>query len=326
MPTTTMILPRFVGRVLLGAMLIMAAHITGATGARADRDDFATPQGLLNWIKNYRTHPEPERLPDAVQAMRAHNMLADGRKAGLQIGFTAGVLGDNPDMAEDLVLAMFPMPPKEQLLIIKAIAYSGLTNWRELLAGLVERMPARAVLIDKFLFKNSPTLMDVPLDQDEAILDTLWGYYIATGRPGPIRRIVEALQWSNNYDDIDKLTVALTAKWTLAANAERDPDLLPLYRRILIGRPKAIAEPLQEVIAAAQAFDSERIRIAASKAVKLAKRGGKPSKWAKASKIGATALSIGCVTASALGHPEIAAPCIITGALYSGAVKLFNLK
>ena len=310
-------------------LLLLFLLLTGAAPLRAGADTgaaFATKGRLVTWIKSYRLAPAPERLPDAVQAMRRHGLLEDQDRAGLYIGFTAGVLGDNEDMAEDLVKAMFPLPPKEQVLIIKALAYSGLPQWKPLLAGLVERMPARKVLIDKYLFRGGKSLMDVPLDRDPAILDTLWGYYIATGRPGPIRRIIEALKWDAESPDLDKVIAAQMAKWTLAANAERDPDLLPLYRRVVLGRPPEIARPLRQVIAAAQAFESERIKKQAQKAVALARKGGRPSKWATAGKYGATALSIGCVAAGALGHPEIAAPCVITGAIYSGAVKLFQGK
>ena len=107
---------------------------------------------LLKWINGYRHNPEPKRVPEAVKAMSGFGVTKDTDQAGVYIGFVAGVIGSNPDTAEDLIAKMFPLPPEDQVLIIKAIAYSGLPGWRNLLGKFVERMPARKDLIDKFLF------------------------------------------------------------------------------------------------------------------------------------------------------------------------------
>jgi hypothetical protein len=42
----------------------------------------------------------------------------------------------------------------------------------------------------------------------------------------------------------------------------------------------------------------------------------------KGATAGSIAIATGCVAATALGQPEIAIPCVIGGALYTGAVKL----
>jgi hypothetical protein len=105
---------------------------------------------VLKWINGYRSEPEPEKLPAAVKAMGEFGLLRELDQAGLQVGFIAGVLGTNPDKAPRLVAQMFPMPPEDQVILIKAIAFSGLPNWKQLLSAFSERMPARQVLIDKY--------------------------------------------------------------------------------------------------------------------------------------------------------------------------------
>jgi hypothetical protein len=44
----------------------------------------------------------------------------------------------------------------------------------------------------------------------------------------------------------------------------------------------------------------------------------------KGATVGSIAIATGCVAASALGQIYIAVPCVIGGALYTGAVKLMH--
>ena len=174
---------------------------------------------------------------------------------------------------------MFPMPDKEQAVIIRAIAYSGRPDWRDLLEKTSPRTPLRRPLIDDFLAGKRPTLMELPLDTGGSPgIYALWGYYVATGQYEPVVRIMQALRWSKRKGDsgfsfrkvftgwgsdpsaIDKITTGGTAKWTLASYAERDRALLALYRAEYARQPEDIAVPLKDVIDAAEIFESEKVR------------------------------------------------------------------
>lgn len=297
-----------------------------APKAKASNAQFATPERLLEWMRGYRSKPEPSRLPAAVHGMRALGLFIDKDKAGLFAGFAAGVLGSNPRQAERLIAKLFPMPPRDQYVIIQAIAYSGLPNWKELLAKFAERMPERKQLIDAFLSGKNQTLIDAPLDSGIAMVDTLWGYYFASGNYKPVVRVISALPWSKNGSDLNKLTVGAMAKWTLAANAEQDKSLLDFYRFQVPHQPKEIAALLKEVIAAAETFEAERLRKEMLASIEQLKIRGPVNKtwWGWAADAGSTAISVGCVAAGVTGHPEIAVPCVITGALYTGALYLWR--
>src|SRR5262249_13019964 len=57
---------------------------------------FTTAERLMDWISNYRNHPNPSRVPAAVHAMEDFGLLHDEEKAWFCTGFIAGVLGSNP--------------------------------------------------------------------------------------------------------------------------------------------------------------------------------------------------------------------------------------
>ncbi len=304
---------------------------------------FTTAEKLMDWISNYRKHPNPSRVPAAVHAMEDYGLLRDEEKAWFCTGFIAGVLGSNPKDGPALIPRMFPLPDKEQAVIIRAIVYSGRPDWRDLLEKNSSRMPLRRPLIDDFLQGKRPTLMELPLvDGGTPGIYALWGYYVATGAHEPVVRIMQALQWSRNKDDhrfsfkkifsgwggdasaLDKITTGGTAKWTLASYAERDRDLLNLYRSEAERQPESISKPLKDVIVAAEAFESETIRKDQFGAIEDAQKQQMSTEagMSKGATAGSIAIATGCVAATALGQPEIAIPCVIGGALYTGAVKL----
>lgn len=309
----------------------------------ASHADFASAERLLDWVSNYRDRPELWKVPAAVHAMRDYGLFTDEEQRWFCAGFIAGVLGTNPNDGPKLLPKMFPMPAKEQEVIIRAIAYSGRPDWRDLLEKHAAQMPLRRPLIDDFLNDRRPTLQALELDLGGAqAVYALWGYYVASGQHEPVVRIMQALKWSKGAEDdqgffgklvsgwgsdanaFDKITTGGTAKWTLASYAERDRELISLYRAEVPNQPEEIAKPLKDVIEAADLFEAEKIRKEQYGAIEDAERNeligqaGMSKGWTA----GSIAIATGCVAASALGQAQIAVPCVIGGALYSGAGKL----
>lgn len=306
----------------LVALLSVLAPITAAAAPPA-KSRFESPQHILQWINTYRLKPEPAKVPDAVRAMSALGLFRDLDAGGVYLGFIAGVIGSNPATADALVARMFPMPPEDQVVLVRAIAYSGLPAWKPLLQKFAERMPARKVLIDRHLTDKLPSLDTLPLDQTPAALDVMWGYYFATGRFGTIDRIVSALAWAKDQNNVERLTLGSMAKWTLAQNAQSDKALLDHLKVVAKGQSKEISKELEEIVEAAETFETTRIRRDALAAIEELKRKGPASArniswWGQA---GQTALAVGCVVASALGQVQVGIPCVIGGAASSAALR-----
>ncbi len=313
---------------VLFGLAVLAGGVAAAPSAKSKpKGPFASTEAVLTWINRYREQPEPRRLPDAVRAMSALGLLRDMDQAGVYVGFTAGVLGANGTLARDLIARMFPLPPEEQALVIKAIAYSGLAEWKARLAEVVERMPARRVLIDRHLHGKGEVLETLALDTGPVAIDIMWGYYFATGATLPIKRMLAVLPWSADKKDLNRLTVGSMAKWTLASNAMRDKELLDLLREELPRQPAEVQAPLKDVIAAAQEFEVARIRKQALTAIEDLRHKGpaaERSLWATALNASPTVIGLACVAASVTGHVELGVPCIVSGALSTAAKNLWG--
>jgi hypothetical protein len=238
------------------------------------------------------------------------------------------------------------------------VAYSGLPNWRDVLNRFASRMPSRQLMIEKYTsgklptldaiaFEASPTPLDklkgytasvgdfftghktpepVRLDATSEVLDTLWGYYFATGSYGPVERILHMLPWSKDRQDTDKLTVGSMAKFTLASNAAHDGELLAMLRREAPQQPADVRPIVNEVIEAVDTMEIAHLRKAALAAIDDLKRKGPGYKrdlstWGQ---VGQGAVALGCVAAAATGQVEFGIPCVVGGALGSAAMNYWT--
>jgi len=305
---------------------------------------------ILSWINAYRHRPDPDKLPDVVHTLSKMQAFKDAESSGPYIGFIAGVLGNNPARAEDLIAKMLSIDPADHWVLVRAIAYSGLPRWRELLATFVDRMATRRAMIDKYLDGKLPTLEQIDyrtdkpsmldkiktslhLEKDRAkpielqptpeLIDVLWGYYLATGAYGPIERVVKLLPLANDKDNVDNLTTGSAAKFTLASNAVRDADLLRMLKWADKSQPKEVKGVLDDVIETAETVDTVHMRQESLAAIEELKTKGPDSKrelsgWGQ---VGQGALSMGCVVAAATGQIELGLPCVIGGAAYTAGVQ-----
>src|SRR6201990_3361369 len=225
-------------RVALAAvLLVLCQPVFGAVNQEIDPR--ASLGVVQQWIYNYRAKPDYAHVPAAVRVLFHSQSFREPENAGIYLGFIAGAIGSNPAKAEQLVNSFFPVPPEDEWVIVRAIAYSGLPDWRNLLRRIEPRMPGRKVMIDSYLAGTQPTLNEIPLEEtkpgvmdklrgafthnpfakeekkldtkitfanSQDLLDTLWGYYFATGSHVPIQRILVKLPSRKNRDTLDKRT------------------------------------------------------------------------------------------------------------------------
>ena len=337
------------------ALLVMSSP---AIAAPARIGEYSSSAEILAWINSYRSKPAPEDVAPAALRLSRLGMFKDPESAGVYIGFLAGIIGSNPDRAEKLIAKLLAMAPEDNWALVRAIAYSGHPEWRTLLLNLRERLPARKVMITRFVDGKLPTLEQIVINKDEALiqkvrayftwkksggdknadakpatlepspdlLDTLWGYYFATGDERPLGRIIAFLPLSKDRDSVERLTIGSMAKYTLASNASRDFVLLASLKKSNTQQPKEIAPILTEVIEAAETVETGRLRKDAFAALEELKRKGPNSKrnvtwWGQ---VGQGVLAAGCIVAAATGHVELGLPCVVGGGLSGAALQVWG--
>lgn len=340
---------------LIAALVVLLGIAPAAAAPRAS--DLASINAVLHWITTYRSHPDAAGVPAAMQAASRFGALENPERAGVYVGFLAGVLTANPARAEELAARALTVQEQDRWLVMRAIAYSGLPNWQALLRHFASRMPrydelskqyisGKLARLAQFEVPPSPSVWErmqknlrldtlfgaparkVTMTPSAEVLDILWGYYFATGSYGPLMHIVEMLPLAKDHDDADRLTVGSMARYTLAMNAMHDPALLAMLKtlRKARGEPKAIVAQLGDVIEAAETVDAARIRKDALAAIEEVRGKGPAYKrnlswWGF---IGQSVIAGGCIAAAALGQVELGIPCVVGGAASSAALNFWN--
>jgi hypothetical protein len=338
------------------AGLIALFVLAPAEAAPLRPTDLVSIDAVLHWISRYRDQLDRAGVPKALQAASRFGAFENPERAGVYVGFLAGVLADNPAQAEEIAARSLAMQERDRWVVMRAIAYSGLPDWQVLLRRFACRMPRYDVLSDRYINGKMATLADfeippeptawqrvskrlnldkvfggppprLTLEPNPEVLDVLWGYYFATGSYGPIMHIVDMLPLSADHDDAEQLTVGSMAKYSLATNAMRDSDLLAMLKssRKARGQPKETIAQLDDVIDAAETIDTARIRKQALAAIEEVRSKGPAYKrtvswW---SFIGQSAIAGGCIAAAALGQVEFGIPCVVGGAASSAALNFW---
>jgi hypothetical protein len=217
-------------------------------------------------------------------------------------------------------------------------------------------MPSRRVMIEKFLTGKLPTLDQAPIEKDETfgekvrahmlfmnvfskpkqdfglmltpdVLDTLWGYFYATGEYRPLQRIIAMLRWTKERDVLEKLTLGSMAKYTLAINSGRNADLLERMKWAETQpQPDAVKPILKEIIEAAETVETGKVRNEALAAIDDLRRKGPGSKrdlslWGQ---VGEGAMAVGCIALAVAGQVEFGVPCVIGGVATSAALRVWD--
>jgi hypothetical protein len=327
---------------------LAAALAFAPAAAQAAKNEFISRSDVTEWTDGYRMKPEPARLPAAVRVLSKAGALRDPEAAGFYVGFAAGVLNANPERADELIAKMLPLPDADQWFAVRVIAYSGLPGWRDLLRKYSAHLPARKDMTERYLDGRLLTLDEIELDKSPTwlekihiqmggkppakslsyggnpeLLDTLWGRYFASSDRKAIWRILTILPWSRDDDSLERLTVGSAAKYTLANNAARYPDILATLKEKAPKQPDNIRKPLTDVIKAVETMQTAQIRKEQLAMIDEYKRTGSGTKknlkmWGY---VGQGAIAIGCIAAASVSLTALGLPCVIGGAVSSAAIN-----
>src|SRR5437660_9563385 len=142
-------------------IVVLLALVASARAAvTPDIDPRASLSVVQQWIYNYRAKPDYAHVPAAVRVLFHSQTFKEPENAGIYLGFIAGAIGSNPAKAEQLIAGFFPVRPEDEWVIVRAIAYSGLPDWRNVLRRVARRMPARPGRIDSYLAVKPAPLPD----------------------------------------------------------------------------------------------------------------------------------------------------------------------
>ncbi len=209
---------------------------------------FQSPAQVKKWLKHYYRKPEPNRVPEMVGCLSASELLDKKNAISPIFGFLSGVFHDNPERVDGWVRTLEALKEHHLGVVVFGLWYSNLPDARQKVDGLLNRH-ARLKKEFSFLSDSQPhPLVEIPLAQGQWILDALWGNFMATGSPTPVRRVISTLAWLEDKQDTKKYMVASSAKFSLATNIIQHPRVRQICKAELAVQPEEIARPLKALI------------------------------------------------------------------------------
>src|SRR5215831_9905768 len=186
------------------ASVLFVLLVPARAAVTPEIDPRASLSVVQQWIYNYRAKPDYAHVPAAARVLFHSQTFKEPENAGIYLGFIAGAIGSNPAKAEQLVNSFFPVPPEDEWVIVRAIAYSGLPDWRNLLRRVAPRMPARRVMIDAYLSGTLLTLTEIPLEEKKpGMMDKLRGVFTKNPFAKDEHKLNTTVTFAANLDLLD---------------------------------------------------------------------------------------------------------------------------
>lgn len=193
------------------------------------------------WMTFYYKNPQPERFPEEVRKMSQSGMLQNKNAQPPCSIFLSQIMAQNPEKIAAWMTALNDLPEADKKQVLyPAIVHSLTTEG----AGFLKEKGLKEYEV------KVPNVLEMEVN-NPAILDMLWGYFMATGKAEPIRRIVMAFNLSPYAGALDKyktsqkteedkkaayLDVTLKAAcWSLQSNCKKHPRVREICEAFLAG-------------------------------------------------------------------------------------------
>lgn len=210
---------------------------------------FDSEQEFNEWCMAYYRAPEPSLVPKAIGYAGSSGLIQDPAFREPLVAFFSTVIQREPQYVEDWIRNLG----------------AGETDLREFLMECLWRAEEEAMLNDmemdasgeelrfvqRLYDQRRPEILADPLST-AGHLDALWAVFFATGDPEPVSKIIDALSWTDEVEDLDRLLLGTVAQWSLTANAKEHPRVADICRKELPNRNGVIREKLEQVLDEAQ--------------------------------------------------------------------------
>jgi len=133
---------RYAALVISMFLLIQPAN----AGPTPEIDPRASLNVVQQWIYNTGAKPDYAHVPAAVRVL-LHAQSLRSRRTPASISASSPARSDRTRQAEHSSIALSGAA-QDEWVIVRAIAYSGLPDWRNLLRRVAPKMPGRRVMID----------------------------------------------------------------------------------------------------------------------------------------------------------------------------------
>ena len=227
----------------------------GASGASAYTapNSLETPDNLNDWMSHFYLHRDTSMVVPAIREMFKQGWFQRDTAVAPLAAFWASVFYQNHKKVEPWLRELDDLEFGQKKYLWMAVHLSGIPESKELLT-LIGRENGResSDYIRKLLVEKRENVVDMTISGPE-VLDMFWAQFSASGDERCVRRVIGALYYVQETDDLAKILIGGAARWSLESNAVQHPRVLEICKQARAGQPVAVRKILDEIIEKAEA-------------------------------------------------------------------------
>ena len=207
-----------------------------------------TIEEVEKWMSNFYINPQPELIPQVLEALSKEGKLSDENTIVPIIYFFCHVFRDNSQEVEKWTSPfMTRLSLREQEILVTAIGLSNTPTAKNYLNSLSDSIPELKEYIKTLFTQPFLAIEKMPIEHP-AILDALWSSFMATGQEKYVVRIIAALGYFDNQSsEIEKL-IGNAAKWSLRSNIKNHPKVKLICKKQLTEQTNEITSILEGLL------------------------------------------------------------------------------
>lgn len=208
--------------------LLSLLTATAAMGAKLEPPQHINSQtDASRFLETYYMQPRPELIPRAFAVMSQGTLLKNASARGPLIVFLGTTMRKNPEVIGAMLALAGKLPMEQAGVIYSGLWFVNTDAMRETLQRVMQDAQQADVRegIAALLERQPPDLNDMAIDSP-AIVDMLWAWYMASGNPKALQRIIAILPWTMDSNQVNRYVTGTAAKATLIANCKQHPAVL----------------------------------------------------------------------------------------------------
>ncbi len=244
-------------KVTLFLLVFLAAGGTLWSGTYTGPDSLDTQEKLNEWMSHYYLHRDTASVVPAIRQMFKQGWFEKDTAVAPLAAFWASVFYQNHKQVETWLRGLNDLTFDQKKYLWMAVHLSGVPESQDLLKKIrQENGPETAKFITELLAEERQNVVDMPVT-GPAVLDMFWGQFVASGDERCVRRVIAALYYLQETEDLAKMLIGGAARWSLESNAAQHPRVLEICKQARVDLNKAgeredVKKVLDEIIEKAE--------------------------------------------------------------------------
>ncbi len=216
------------------------------------QDSLNTQEKLNEWMSHYYLHRDTASVVPAIRQMFKQGWFARDTAVAPLAAFLASVFYQNHKKIEPWLHELNDLTLEQKKYLWMAVHLSGVPESQELLQKIgMENGAEAGKYVNQLLAEKRQNVVDMPVT-GPAVLDMFWGQFVASGDERCVRRVIGALYYLQETEDLAKILIGGAARWSLESNAAQHPRVLEICKQSRTAAREDVKKVLDEIIEKAE--------------------------------------------------------------------------